>query len=314
MYLDGWILYLSYTYFLFLPLMKNHCPDSWENRLKSAHLRQLNDYSDKIDFASNDYLGFAKEYKVKKIVQLNFNSLQWRGSSGSRLISGNQKWIEDIEMKIACFHHAETSLIFPSAYQANVGLFSAIAGRNDLYLTDENVHASIIDGIRLSFAQHFKFKHHDFIHLNNLIKKFYPEYDTIFVVTESLFSMDGDSPPMDDLLKCIDQKKVFLMVDEAHGFGIMGYDNLGLFNAPEYAKRCLARVIGYGKSLGFSGAAIIGSEMLKRYLVNFSRSYIFSTALPCYHYQIIYLLYDELINHSHNQLICLKNNITYFLE
>lgn len=306
--------YSDFTCFIFsiFATMKNNFPESWQTKLNKTHWRALNDFSDKIDFASNDYLGFAKNEKVKEIVTTHFDELKWKGGTGSRLISGNKKIIEDIEQHIASLHNAENVLIFPSAYQANVGLFSSIAGKNDLFLIDEHIHASIIDGVRLSFATDYKFKHNDLQHLNALINKHYQRFQNIFVVTEGLFSMDGDSPDVNALLNLIDGKKVFLIMDEAHSFGILGKNKLGIFN--EYADYCLARIVGYGKALGFSGGAIIGNNALKKYLVNFCRPFIYSTALPVYHYQIIFYLYEILMKQSEKEQQTLQSNIEFYLQ
>lgn len=294
--------------------MKHSFPIKWQKKIDDSFKRNLIDYSDYIDFASNDYLGFSKNAKIKCLFQKHINNLHLSGSAGSRLISGNRKWIEDIEKKIASFHNAENALIFPSAYQANVGLFSCIADRNDLYLIDEHIHASVYDGIRLSFAKHYKFQHNNFEHLQKLIQQHYSKFENIFVVVESLYSMDGDIPDIQQLLSLIDNEKVFLIVDEAHAFGIMGENNLGLFNSKPLAEKCVARIVGYGKAAGFSGAAIVGSNVLKNYLINFCRSFIFSTGLPLYHYQIIEHLYNEIMNHSDTEINQLNANINAYLN
>ncbi len=294
--------------------MKFPFPIKWQKKIDNSFQRELLDYSDYIDFASNDYLGFSKNSKIKYLFQKHINDLHLSGSTGSRLISGNRKWIEDIEKKIASFHNAENALIFPTAYQANVGLFSCIADRNDLYLIDEHIHASIYDGIRLCLAKHYKFQHNNFEHLQKLIQQHYSKFENIFVVVESLYSMDGDIPNTQQLLSLIDNEKIFLIVDEAHAFGIMGDNNLGLFNSKDLAEKCLARIVGYGKTAGFSGAAVIGSNVLKNYLINFCRSFIFSTGLPLYHYQIIECLYDEIIHHSDIERSQLDENINIYLN
>ncbi|GIV27070.1 MAG: 8-amino-7-oxononanoate synthase [Bacteroidia bacterium] len=295
--------------------MMTNFPNKWLKKYNESFKRGLTDITQfHIDFGSNDYLGFAKHSILKKIIKKNFDQLHFQGSTGSRLISGNRKFIEEIEHTIAEWHNAEAAIIYPSAYQANTGLFSSIADRNDLYLIDENVHASIYDGIRLSYAKHYKFKHNDFKHLKKLIDKYYSTYHTIYIVIEALYSMDGDSPDITELLKFIDNKKTFLIVDEAHSFGVFGEKHLGLFNDKSIAQHCTARIIGYGKAAGFSGSAIIGSNILKKYLINFSRSFIYTTALPLYHYQLIFYLYDEIINQSELYQKQLQQNINFFLK
>lgn len=320
----GFIMYVIYFHYQSCHLskfifdifasMKNNYPDKWSAKLKQSYKRILFDVSDKIDFASNDYLGFAKNNKLKEIILKNFDTFVFQGSTGSRLMSGNKKWIEKIEFTIAQYHHTENAVIYPSAYQANVGLFSCIADRKDVFLIDEHIHASVYDGIRQGFTHHFKFKHNDFEHLKTLIDRHYQGFETIYVVIEGLYSMEGDIPDVNNLLGVIDNPKVFLIVDEAHSFGVLGQDKLGLFNSKELAKKCVARIIGYGKALGFSGAAIVGSNVLKQYLINFSRSFIYSTALPLYHYQIIYYLYQELIDNSQKEHQQLQDNIQTYLQ
>ena len=294
--------------------MENAAIRKWVYKLQKNYQRELVDACDKIDFASNDYLGFAKEGRVQKIIERYGGELMWKGSTGSRLISGNRKWIEEIEKELASYHHTEDALIYSSAYQANVGLFSCIADKHDLVLIDEYVHASVYDGVRMSFAKHFKFKHNDYEHLKALINRYYSRFENIFVVTEGLFSMEGDCPDVDSLQGILDHKKIFLIVDEAHSFGVLGENRLGLFNEQSLAERCIARVIGYGKALGFSGAAVVGSSILKKYLINFSRAFIFTTALPLYHYSVILYLYKELRYHSNKVHNTLFQNIQKYLQ
>lgn len=294
--------------------MENAAIRKWVCKLQGSYQRELVEVCDKTDFASNDYLGFAKEGRVQKIIERYGQELEWKGGTGSRLISGNRKWIEEIEKELAYYHHTEDALIYSSAYQANVGLVSCIADKHDLFLIDEYVHASVYDGIRLSFAKYFKFKHNDYAHLKALINRYYSQFENIFVVTEGLFSMEGDSPDVRALQEIIDNEKVFLIADEAHSFGVFGENRLGLFNERDLSACCIARVVGYGKALGFSGAAVVGSSVLKKYLINFSRAFIFTTALPLYHYSVILYLYKELMYHSDKVHKDLFQNIQKYLQ
>lgn len=233
-------------------------------------LRKLPAAAQGIDFSSNDYLGLAKEALSA------FDA--WGGSTGSRLISGNSKEAEDTEAFLADFHQAEAALIFNSGYDANVGLFSALGNRHALIFYDELVHASIHDGLRLSLARKIKFKHNDVAHLAHLLARHKAE--AIYIAVESVYSMDGDLAPLVELAKLAEAHGAGLLVDEAHATGIYGEKGEGLVVASGLAHQVYARVHTFGKALGLHGAVVVGSRVLTHYLINFSRSFIYSTALP----------------------------------
>ena len=239
--------------------------DKLNKRIEEGLYRELKDYSAFCDFSSNDYLGFSRDQK----------ELTQFGSTGSRLISGNSADIERLESEIADFHQAESGLIFNSGYVANLGLFSTIPNRGDTVLYDELIHASIRDGIRLSNADSFSFKHNDVEHLEGKLSKF---KGNVFVVVESVYSMDGDSP---DLLKVSEACRNFganLIVDEAHAVGVVGEKGDGLVAKLHLQREVFATVVTFGKALGSHGAIILGSEILRNYLINFCRSFIYTTA------------------------------------
>lgn len=227
-----------------------------------------------MDFASNDYLSFARNAAVVHTPA--------SGATGSRLLSGNSPRHEELEKKIAGFHNSGAALLFNSGYDANLGLLSSIADRHDLIIYDELVHASIRDGILLSKAKSLKFKHNDLAHLKILINKFQEwENRVVYVVTESIFSMDGDQPDLLGMLGLVNlHPNVRLIVDEAHAIGIIGKKGEGLVSVLGVENQIFARVITFGKSMGAHGAAIVGDEYLKEYLINFARSFIYTTALP----------------------------------
>ena len=187
---------------------------------KSLHLlRQLTVESDDwIDFSSNDYLGLAQSTAIQnnanEIIS-QFNNVK-NGSTGSRLIAGNTAYTESLEQKLASFHQAEAALIYNSGYNANVGLLSCLAGKNDTYISDELIHASMIDGMRLSYAKRFRFKHND---LADLEKKLNQASGNKFVVIESIYSMDGDCAPLEGIVALCEKYDAHLIVDEAHGIG-----------------------------------------------------------------------------------------------
>lgn len=229
----------------------------------------------KIDFCSNDYLGIVRNGLLQNPnpQTINYKS----GSTGSRLLAGNYPLIEETEKFIASFHNAEAALIFNSGYDANLGLLSSIGQRGDTILYDHLSHASIRDGIRLSFAQSFSFEHNDPEDLEYKIKQ---STGNVFVVTESVFSMDGDICPLEELISLCEKYNADIIIDEAHATGVIGEKGEGLVQLLGLGKKCLARMHSFGKACGVHGAVVIGSETMRNYLINFARSFIYSTALP----------------------------------
>lgn len=228
-----------------------------------------------IDFCSNDYLGIVKN-NLLNAYQGSQPAYAY-GSTGSRLLTGNYQLIEDTEKFIADFHHADSALIFNSGYDANLGLLSSVPQRGDTILYDYLSHASIRDGIRLSFAQSFSFQHND---LNDLESKLKKPAGNKFVVTESVFSMDGDLCPLPELVTLCEKFNAHLIIDEAHATGIIGGRGEGLVQMLGLESKCFARIHTFGKACGVHGAVVLGSNNLRDYLINFGRSFVYSTALP----------------------------------
>jgi 8-amino-7-oxononanoate synthase len=228
-----------------------------------------------IDFCSNDYLGIVKN----KLLKSCHGSKPWHdsGSTGSRLLAGNYQLIEETEVFIAAFHQAEAALIFNSGYDANIGLLSSVPQRGDTILYDYLSHASIRDGIRLSFAESFSFLHNDLDDLENKLKK---AKGNVFVVTESVFSMDGDMCPLKEMVTLCEKYNANLIIDEAHATGVIGEKGEGLVQMLGLQDRIFARVHTFGKTCGTHGAVVLGSKKLRDYLINFARSIVYSTALP----------------------------------
>jgi 8-amino-7-oxononanoate synthase len=271
-------------------------------RQEKKLLRVLSTNFSGADFISNDYLGFSK---LELLVKNNSGS---SGSGGSRLISGNSKFTEETEKKIAAFHKAEAALIFNSGYDANLGLFSSVPKKHDLVLMDELIHASIYDGVRLSYAKHYKFGHNDVKDLEHQLEKYAKEFENIYIAVESVYSMDGDEAPLKDLVALREKfNNVFLIVDEAHAIGVFGK---GLCEGRE--EDFFARVYTYGKAMGCHGAAVLGSNDLRKYLINFSRSFIYTTALPQHAIANISSAYDLL--EKNEQQTLLRENIIYFRD
>ena len=254
-----------------------------ESRKKQNAYRILSTQKDLIDFSSNDYLGFALSKDIYRLSGelLSQHDMKRNGATGSRLLSGNHKLFDIAETFIAQFHDSESALIFNSGYDANVGFFSAVPGRGDLILYDELVHASIRDGISLSHAKSLKFKHNDLRDLRKLIERTGGMTNgEIFIITESVFSMDGDSPDLLSFAALAEETECFLIIDEAHAVGVHGRKGEGLVSEYDLSNKVFARIITLGKAFGAHGAVILGSTPLRNYLINFSRSFIFTTALP----------------------------------
>lgn len=296
----------------------NNFPNSFRQRLqerKNNHsLRELVMTSAPIDFSSNNYLGLAQNKDLFEATHdfLLRKNIHGNGSTGSRLLSGNDKLIEEVECFLADFHKSESALLFNSGYDANLGLFSAIP-RNAIILFDEWVHASIRDGIRLSNAKSYKFEHNNPEDLEQKLLRFQANSAEIFVVTESVFSMDGDSPELETIVEICNNKNAYLIVDEAHGIGVFGSKGEGLVQAKGLEQDVFARVVTFGKALGVHGAAIIGSKELKSYLVNFCRSFIYTTALSPHSVASVFMAY-QFMKEAHPERQLLLDNINYFNE
>lgn len=230
------------------------------------------------DYSSNDYLGIVKNGLIEELLQGRQFA---HGSTGSRLLTGNYSMIEETEKDIAHFHDAAAALIFNTGYDANFGLVSCVGQRGDLILYDKLSHASIRDGIRQSFADSQSFAHNDLSELERKLKNRPSRSDrNCFVVTESVFSMDGDMAPLEEMVVLCERYEAHLIVDEAHATGVIGIRGEGAVQFSGLQHRCFARIHTFGKALGCHGAVILGSRTLRDYLINFCRPFIYSTAFP----------------------------------
>ena len=286
-----------------------------EERKQNDSFRSLYDFPDQqIDFSSNDYLGFARSASIFKqtSIILENNYLLKNGATGSRLISGNSSLYNSVENQLAKFHQSESCLLFNSGYDANLGLLSSVPQRNDLILFDELSHASIRDGIRLSTAKSQKFKHNNVDDLVEKIMKLKGKVENIFVFTESVFSMDGDSPDLQTLVSVCEKYHCFLIVDEAHAVGVFGEKGNGLIQQLQLEDKIFARVVTFGKAIGAHGAAVLGDQKLRDFLINYARSFIYTTALPPHSLATIYAAYQELETSDSPKK--LQQNIIIFKE
>ena len=271
-------------------------------RKEKGSLRSLSLFEGYTDFFSNDYLGIAQSVPF---------SGNHRGSTGSRLISGNSAEAEKAEQFMAGFFGSEAALIFNSGYDANVGFFSSVPQKGDVVLYDEYIHASIRDGLRLSNAVAYKFPHNDMQALTAIIERHRDKATEVYVVTESVFSMDGDSPDVAVLESICEAYSCRLVVDEAHALGVFGNKGEGYVQSFGNSQKIFARLITFGKGLGCHGAALLGTTELKSYLVNFARSLIYSTALPPHSLATIITAYGYL-GTTPSELNQLKDIIRFF--
>ncbi len=250
-----------------------------DERKAADALRTLRLPQGNIDLCSNDYMGIVKNGLLNVVPA----ALQ-TGSTGSRLLAGNYSLIEETEKFIAEFHNSDTALIFNSGYDANVGVLSSVPQKGDTVIYDALSHASIRDGIRLSFAQSFSFMHND---MSDLEKKLTQATGNTFVITESVFSMDGDLCPLKEIIYLCEKYKAHLILDEAHATGVIGDQGEGLAQHLNLHTKIFCRMHTFGKACGCHGAVVLGSQQLKEYLINFARSFIYSTALPAHSVALI---------------------------
>lgn len=284
-----------------------HLSKLLSERKSKGLFRALKSNYPEIDFSSNDYLGFSRNDLISNSLIIE----KWKsGASGSRLISGNSVLFENTEKEIAQFHHADAALLFNSGYDANLGLLSSVPQKEDLILFDELIHASIYDGIRLSYAKHYKFRHNDLEHLRELLSRHRNHFNEIYIVVESVYSMDGDSASLKEIADLTETYHACLIVDEAHAIGVFGEKGKGLCQELGIEQKCFARIYTYGKAMGCHGASIVGSEILREYLINFARSFIYTTAMPEHSLWQIKTAYDVLKKTA--EIGNLKHTIQYF--
>jgi len=286
--------------------------DKLNQRKEDNNFRKLSLHNNSlIDFCSNDYLGLAKNDELKKNIIAKYSQLPLNsGSTGSRLLTGNYIEIEQLEEKIAKYHNYEKALLFSSGYLANTGLLSCIATRHDTYIFDEQSHASIKDGVRMSNAKQYSFKHND---LEDLEKKIKQAQGACFIVVESVYSMEGDFSPLIEISKLSEQYGCMLIVDEAHSAGIFGKKGEGIVSSENLSGKVFATIVTYGKAFGCQGAAILCSEELYKYLINFSRPFIYTTAIS----PVLTCCISESYNYINNNTDTIKklnNNINHYIK
>lgn len=282
-----------------------------DQRASQGLLRKLSVNQGLIDFCSNDYLGFANSGELISHIN-NFPQPPGHsvlGSKGSRLLAGNSPFVEQLEQFIAAYHQAESGLIFNSGYDANVGFFSSVPGKGDLILYDELIHASVHDGMRMGRAEARAFRHNDPEALLDKLSGIRSDqvYEgEVFVAVESVYSMDGDLADLERMMAVCELFNAHLIVDEAHATGVIGRAGKGLVNELGLSERVFARLHTFGKALGTHGAIVLGSHRLRDFLINFARSFIYTTALP-YHALISIRCAYELLPQADRQRSMLQH-------
>ncbi len=237
-----------------------------------------------VNFSSNDYLGFSFDKSlvlefIEKVKNENIEYFYF-ASSGSRLLSGNSIAYEELEEMLSSTYKREAALFFNSGYHANVGIFSALLEKGDVVFMDKLCHASIIDGILLSGVNFFRYNHLDYDHLETLLKKYRNNYKKSIIVTESVFSMDGDIANLKVIIELKNRYDTLLYVDEAHSVGVFGEKGLGLVEKENIIPKVELILGTFGKAFSSIGSYLICDKIIKELLINKMRSFIYTTALP----------------------------------
>lgn len=249
-----------------------------------------------LNMSSNDYLGLASNENLRQsFLQQYGDNFPSFTSSSSRLLTGNFPVYTDLEQLIAQRFQRESVLLFNSGYHANLGILPALTTTKSLILADKLVHASMIDGIRLSQCEFFRYRHNDYEHLKNLLEKNAGKFDRTFIVTESVFSMDGDVVDLNYLVQLKKQfPNTYLYVDEAHAIGVYGKNGLGIAERANVIADIDLLVGTFGKALASMGAYVVCDQILKECLINQMRPLIFSTALPPFNVAWTHFIFERL--------------------
>ena len=234
-----------------------------------------------LNLSSNDYLGLGDDKELLEGYGREFRkSSHAMTSSSSRLLTGNHPLYDQLEKALAALYGRQSAMVFNSGYHANIGILPALCNRHDLVLSDRLNHASIIDGMKIAESPYQRFRHCDYDHLEELLEGARGRYRQIFIVTESVFSMDGDLADLARLVALKEKYGAFLIVDEAHGVGVFGERGLGLSETAGMVPQIDIITGTFGKALASTGAYAVMSSVVREYLLNTMRSFIFTTALP----------------------------------
>ena len=259
---------------------------------ENSNLRNIKDYTTKdekyiyfaekryLNLSSNNYLALADNRRITEEFLKSTGGRYSFGSASARLLTGTLPIYKDLEKLLADLYGKESALLYNSGYHANVGISSSIAQNGDVIFSDKLNHASIIDGMQLSKGKFFRYQHNDMKSLEDLLKRERNNYKNAFIITESVFSMDGDIANLKKIVSLKKKYNCILIVDEAHAFGVFGKNALGVCEQLGIIKDVDLIVGTFGKAVGSMGAFVTGAKPLIDFLINKSRSFIFSTALP----------------------------------
>lgn len=272
--------------------MLEHYSEILKDLKSHSHFRNIKDFTEKdakyiylkdkrlINLSSNNYLGFADNKKITEEF-LNYTGDKFSlGSASARLLTGTLPVYKELEKLITTLFYKESALLFNSGYHANVGINSSIASKGDVIFSDKLNHASIIDGMRLSEAKFFRYPHNNMEALEKLLNRERKNFNNAIIVSESVFSMDGDIADIEKLVELKEKYNCLLILDEAHAFGVFGKTGLGVAETLGLTDKVDLIVGTFGKAIGSMGAFAAGNNIIIDYLTNKARSFIFSTALP----------------------------------
>lgn len=265
-----------------------------------------------IDFCTNDYLGIIKHNKIALWLNKNLNTNLNHGNGASRLLGGNSNLLNQAESTIAAFHQAEAALLFSNGYMANYALISTLTQKEDIIIYDSLIHASLHAGIKASKATSYSFAHNNLDALALKLQTLKTS-GTFYIITETVFSMDGDFAPMEQLVILANLHNAVLIIDEAHAFGVFGNHGQGFIQQLGLQAQVPIRIYTYGKAAGVHGAAVVGSRVLINYLINFCKPLIYSTAMADTQAAAILAAYN-LIPNCNNERLKLLANINYYKQ
>jgi len=263
-----------------------------------------------LNLSSNDYLGIASDQKMRQdfLSNLDIDKAIF-SSSSSRLLTGNYPVYQKVERLLTDLYKKESALVFSSGYHMNMGILPALADKNTLILADKLVHASIIDGIRISSAQCIRYRHQDYRQLEELLDKHHAGFRSMIIVTESIFSMDGDVSPLPLLVQL--KKKypnTFLYVDEAHAVGVRGLNGLGIAEEEDCIPEIDLLCGTFGKAFASMGGFVVCSKIFRDYLINRMRTFIFTTALPPIQLEWSFFVLNQMINMKEERMWLRKSS------
>ena len=265
-----------------------------------------------IDFCTNDYLGIIKTNKIATWLNNNLAQPLSHGNGASRLLGGNSTLLTQTENTIATFHQAEAALLFNSGYMANYALISTLATKDDVIFYDSLIHASLHAGIKASKATSYSFEHNNTDALALKLQTI-KTLGTVYIITETIFSMDGDFGLVVQLVALANLHNAVLIIDEAHAFGVFGKHGQGLIQQLGLQAQVPIRIYTYGKAAGVHGAAIVGSKVLINYLINFCRPLIYSTAMADTQVAAIFAAYN-VMEHCSVERALLFKNVAYYKQ